>query len=353
MTKWLLAALIACPSDDDTTGHTGAPGERFTVLGDADNLPPAALLSLWGSSDSDVFVVGADDGTGPVVLQWDGTAWTRLQTGTTGDIWWVWSDGGDRVWFSGEGGRVLMYTRSTDEWVETVIADPTYKLFGIWGASAADIWTVAGQIDNALDGAIYHYDGVSWTQSALVPRKDAWPSEPTGGAVQKRQAFKVWGAASDDVWVVGTLGLTMHWDGDTWTDIRPEPVNNTTTFTTVNGCGSTNVWQVGGFGNAFVAHWDGLQWIDDTPPPQDIVPFFNGVFCRDDQVVACGGGGAIYWRQDSGWEADPRPKATGRDFHACWIDPAGAAWAVGGDLSNQTEGSIVYGGDQVAPVSGL
>jgi hypothetical protein len=348
MTKWFWAAawLVACTDKTPETGDTGAEA-TLTVLGDPTVLPAAALLSLWGSAHDDVFIVGSDDGSGPVVLHWDGAAWAKLDTGTTGDLWWAWSDGGDVVYMVGDGGRLVTYTRSTGAFAEEVIADPAYKLFGIWGSSPTDLWVAAAQTENGLDGAVYHYDGASWTQSTLIPRKEG------DGGVTRRQAFKVWGSGPSDVWVVGTFGMVMHYDGAGWTDIRPEPVNNTTTLTTVAGSGPDNVYAVGGFGNAIVAHWDGVSWTDDSPPPTDIVPFFNGVSVTDDQVVACGGSGAIYHRVADQWAPDPRPRATGFDFHACWLDELGAVWAVGGDLSSQTAGVIVYGGDDVEPISTL
>jgi hypothetical protein len=345
MRTWLVWALVACNGDKDDTGNTGdtgGPQERWTVLGDETNLPAAGLLSLWGSS-SDMFVVGADDGQGPVVLHWDGSVWTRLDTGTTGDLWWVWSDGGDTVWMSGEAGRMLTYTRSTGAFAEEVITNPVYKLFGVWGTSPTDIWTVGGDITGNADGVILHWDGVSWGEAFATPREGT-PGGP-------RQAFKVWGSGPSDVWVVGTFALVMHWDGAVWESFPP-PVYETTTLTTVSGTGPDGVWMVGGPGNARVAHWDGTTLTDDTPPPQDIVPGFNGVYASSTHgVVACGESGSIYWRADTGWEADPRAVATEWAFHACWIDDEGSVWAVGGDLTGLTQGVIVYGGDSASPVS--
>ncbi|MEQ1505307.1 MAG: hypothetical protein ABMB14_23955 [Myxococcota bacterium] len=341
-----LLGLSACAGDDtdDKTSDSGTtpPGEQWTVIGNADNLPAAALLSIWGKSD-DMFVVGADDGAGPVVLHWDGAAWGRLDTGTTDDLWWVWSDGGDQVLIGGEGARVVTYTRSTGAFSETVISTfPQYTIFGIWGSSPTDVWAVGGDVGNSLPGAIFHFDGTAWTQAAEAP------ADPDGN---RRQAFKVWGSAADDVWVIGTGALVMHWDGAAWTGLE-QPLYGETPLTTVSGRAPNDVYAVGGFNNAAVAHWDGTAWTDDSPPPQAIAPNFNGVFASAQfGVVACGGNGSIYWRQDTGWEVDARPPATARDFHACWIDEAGAVWAVGGDLTNQTEGVVIYGGDTVAPVS--
>ncbi|WP_224245320.1 DUF6851 domain-containing protein [Hyalangium gracile] len=50
---------------------------------------PAALLSITGRSRSDVWAVGADKGSGPEVLHYDGIEWRKLETGHRGDLWWV------------------------------------------------------------------------------------------------------------------------------------------------------------------------------------------------------------------------------------------------------------------------
>ena len=52
---------------------------------------PAALLSISGTSPTDVFAVGADqkDGRGPYVAHYDGTGWRRLDSGASGDLWWI------------------------------------------------------------------------------------------------------------------------------------------------------------------------------------------------------------------------------------------------------------------------
>ena len=52
---------------------------------------PGALLSISGTSPTDVYAVGADpeDGRGPLVVHYDGASWERLDSGATGDLWWI------------------------------------------------------------------------------------------------------------------------------------------------------------------------------------------------------------------------------------------------------------------------
>jgi len=178
------------------------------------------------------------------------------------------------------------------------------------------------------------------------------PVDPDNG-VTKRQVFKVWGAASDDVWFVGTGALVLRWDGTAMETAYDQPIYHTTQLTTVHGRAADDVYAVGGFSNAAVVHFDGTAWTDESPPPAAIAPAFNGVFASDAHgTVACGVRGSIWWHGDTHeWTKDPRPAGTQRDFHACWIDETGEPWAVGGDLTGGTEGAVITGNDSIPPIA--
>ena len=74
--------LSACPTEPDRI----PPVEQWTQVV---STPQAALLSVHGTTNANVWMVGADDGSGPLVLRWDGTTWPRKDTGVEGDLWWV------------------------------------------------------------------------------------------------------------------------------------------------------------------------------------------------------------------------------------------------------------------------
>ena len=67
-----IAMLAACG------GGAAGPDPMWDVV--AEN-QPAALLSVWSASATDVWVVGGDPrtGTGPIVEHYDGTTWTKLR----------------------------------------------------------------------------------------------------------------------------------------------------------------------------------------------------------------------------------------------------------------------------------
>src|SRR5262249_17724997 len=82
-----LARDHMCTVAGNTPTPTVAAGTLRLILKQL----PAALISVTGTSASDVTTVGADpdDGFGPYVLHYDGQKWKRLRTGATGDLWWI------------------------------------------------------------------------------------------------------------------------------------------------------------------------------------------------------------------------------------------------------------------------
>jgi len=339
----VMALCVGCGGKSDTTDTGGEtdvvpPTPAGQVVGEGLS---ASLYSAWGTSASDVYMVGADDGTGPLVLHYDGVDWTRLETGTTGDLWWVWGDGQDSVWIAGEGGRVVRYTVSTGTFEEEVVTGDNITLFGIWGSGPDDLWTVGGDTNSGAGGTVVHYDGADWTAAADLP------AEASGGLV-----YKVWGSSGDDLWMVGTNALLMHSDGaGTWR-VDPPPIYASNPLFTVAGCGS-EVVAVGGYGNAAIARNEGSGWVDDSPPAADVAPGFNGV------VVDCtygtygvGNNGAI-WKRDGAWAPTGETPLTLLDFHGVWVDPDGGVWAVGGKLSAQNDGFVAYDGPATIPVIAL
>ena len=137
----ILLALSACPPEPP-------PPPKWAIV--AEKLPNA-LLSVWGTSASDVWTVGSDtgDGKGPLVLHFDGTSWERKETGSTGDLWWVFGFADGPVYVGGEGGKILRYTNGTF----TRLTTPgTAVVSGIWGATPDDVWAVGAESGGARAG---------------------------------------------------------------------------------------------------------------------------------------------------------------------------------------------------------
>jgi hypothetical protein len=323
-----ITLLTACPNESEPQSE-----QQWQIVHEA---LPGALLSVWGTSSSDVWTVGGDalDGTGPLVLHFDGQSWTRMETGLTeGNLWWVFGFEGGPVYFGGDGGVIVRYAEGTFTTMQT---PSTQTVFGIWGSSPDDVWAVGGDSESV--------GGFAWRLSGGA---DAWEPEPTVPADVPASAaiWKIYGTGPDDAWLVGSNGVALHWDGAALT---PGDTGVGSSLFTVHEAGGRYV-AVGGAATGIIVEYDGATWTDVTPdpPPQGL----SGVCVADDgDGLAVGLFGGIYRRVDGVWTTPADLDLPVRDdFHGAWIDDEGGLWAVGGQTFSYplTDGVMLHWGEDV------
>jgi hypothetical protein len=312
-TPWvLLAALfLACSARSLQPGQdagrlpdAGVTGDGAPISKDGGDPPPTSawsvfatlgapgLQKIWGTSDSDIWVVGSTfanvpgpvfEGTPvpsplPRIVHYDGTGWRDV--GVTGsaipaeiwgrardDIWttgevirhfdgvsWrdvaspqgalpVWGASANDVWF-GAGTQMLHWDGAA---ITAVSSPPVDTLLSAWGFSASDVWAGGG------GGGLIHWDGKLWS------------SMPAGSTLY---IYGLWGARPDDLWGVGNGGNRLHWNGRFVTPSE----ELWTWFYAVTGISAGDVWGVGdccwqaGPNKAWVSHYDGVRWTDATVP---------------------------------------------------------------------------------------
>ena len=294
----------------------------------AENLP-GALMSVWGTAASDVYVVGADVGAGPMAYHLSGNEWSAVDGLSPGDVWWVSGDE-ERVWMAGAGGRVFRQDRASgmlDAWQ----LDEVSTFFGIWGPGDGTAVAVGGNPELPNNAAVlFTFDGAQWSQVELPPE-----------VAEQYALYKVWGKAGSDAWAVGTGGVSLHFDGATWTYV--DTVSYVNLFTVHDG------YAVGGDigGTILSLSTAGMVWADESP---DFAVQITGVH-GGENAVAVGVRGSVWHRGGTAWEPDPRALPTYQDLHCAWVDPDGGVWAAGGHVSGAPliQGALVYGGRATIP----
>lgn len=292
---------------------------------------PGALLSVWGTSATDVWSVGGDarDGSGPLVLHYDGKAWKRVPTGqTSGDLWWVFGFAGGPIFMSGAGGVILRYENGAFTKMTTPGTD---TVFGIWGDSPTSLWAVGGSFDTK---------GFAWR---LVD--GAWKAEPSlpSGAVADAAIWKVFGTSANDAWLVGSKGLSFHWDG---TALAQQPTGVGSSIFTDHASGGRFA-AAGGQASGFVLENDGSGWKKVLDATYGLTGVALG---PNDTGYAVGAYASVYARDRSGWHEEDTGVAFQHDLHGVWIDPSGGVWAVGGRTASfpLVDGLMLHKGDAVA-----
>lgn len=308
----------ACSSDD------AAPGvPTWTLLGqDLDR----ALTSVWGASERDVWAVGSDAGSGPLVLHFDGRGFARFETGVAADLWWVFGFEDGPVFLGGSGGTIVRI----DDGKSAVMQTPgTGTVFGLWGTAPDDMWAVGGA-EGGADGAfVWRLVGERW-----LPAGD-FPTEL--GA--DRALWKVWGQGPDDVWSVGTSGLALHAAEGSF---EVDDLGGGESLFTVHAAAGRFV-AVGGIVSGLLYENEGNGW---QRVDEGTLPGLTGVhMTSSNEGFAVGRFGAFVERRQGAWREAAGPQ-TNETLHAVWVDPRGGIWSVGGQLDVQplARGVLAYRG---------
>ena len=300
----------------------------------ADGSLNRVTLAVWGDSPTSVYFVGGgrgvvNNGT-PIpglFMHWDGKDFTELGA-VDPTFWWVHGFSANDVWAAGEKGSIAHWDGTKITVVTNLI---TATLAGLWGSSSSDLWAVGGTLGNepGENDVILHCTG-SCDQAGSWKKID--PPMKTNLAY-----FKIWGAAANDIYLVGLGGLIAHYDGSMW-----KPQNSgvgVTSLLTVNGSAANDVYAVGGPPGGVLLHSTdgGVTWTKDTTQP-----FSNGlvgVFAHPSgRLVVTGLNGQKYVRDGGVWKdyTDQAPLYT--DLHAVWLDSTGkTGFMVGGNYTTPPE----------------
>lgn len=321
--------LLACPKPSPEEEHWQMVHEDLE----------GALLSVWGTSSTDVWAVGANtrDGAGPLVIHYDGDAWERMDTGLTqGDLWWVFGFEGGPVYMGGDGGVILEYDGDAFSVMDTP-GDAT--VFGIWGTSPDDMWAVGGASD-ATGGFAWRWQGDTWQLEPSLPA-----DVPTSAAL-----WKAYGFGANDAWLVGSNGVALHWNG---TDLTAGNTGVGSSLFTVHGYGDNYV-AVGGLATGVIVENTHGTWENVTPDP---VPMgLSGVTVGAEGTgIAVGLFGGLYVREDGAWRAEDSGLSLAQNLHGSWIDENGGLWAVGGQTLSPplNKGLLIHRGFSEVSQGGL
>jgi len=258
-------------TDDDASG---TESEDAWVVAHSVGEDVGRFLSVWGTSVETLYVVGgqrdpdAGINTG-ALLRYNGSTWSDAPLpDDVPTINWVYGVQDRRV-LVGDQGTVLWRDGDEGEWTAGSCAT-VVPLWGVWGAAPDDLWVVGGDGFNK-DAVLCHFDGVAWAQTPL-PK----------ASLETHALFKVWGTSADNVFAVGDNGWIVHYDGEQWEE---QASGTPADLISLWGTGPDEILAVGGRATATLARWDGTAWTSETV---NDVPGLNGIWMdpQGDAVVA-------------------------------------------------------------------
>jgi hypothetical protein len=258
------------------------------------------LSDVMGSAGGPLWIVGPRG----ALFSYDGGTVESLTTDVLPELGFfpVLDLGPDDVWVSGGGD---LFHDAGSGWVSVPLRTNTSPSGLLWAPNPNDIWSFKG------DGSIDRFDRETWTIE--LRSVDSLITSPRA----------VWGTV-DDLYVVG-IG-SAHLVNGVW-----ERLLGGGSFAGVWGAAPDDVWVVGG--NRCWSHWYDGAWERLCSGSDDVL--YRSVWgSASNDVWLVGTRGDIYQNTGSGWVESP--SGTTDDLHWIWGNSASDIWAVG------VEGMILH-----------
>lgn len=165
--------------------------------------------------------------------------WTVTRPGfSDAALFNVWDDGQGTTYGTGQFGEIFR-SRTVGVW-ERIGFDSDVSFTGVWGSSPTDIWIVG------TGGVILHGDG------------NTFQPVSSGTTIS---LLGVWGLSATDVWAVGDQGVILKWNGTQWSQ-QSAPVS--TDLWGIWAANTSAVFVVGN--NGVILRYDGQQWRRQDSP---------------------------------------------------------------------------------------
>lgn len=166
----------------------------------------AGIHSAWGTSSSDLFVVG-DSG---LVAHFDGKSWTKMATGTRENLYSISGTDNNNIWAAGyniDNGHTVLLHYTNGFWVFDPFSNiPTPITGGVGSVKAFD--SAGHNVTLASASFVFHKrDSEPWVNvdSGKIPNNYA-------GYI----GIGLTGNSPNDFLCVGSWGLVIHWNGKGW-----------------------------------------------------------------------------------------------------------------------------------------
>jgi len=228
----------------------------------------------------------------PLILRWNGRAWTRF-TGLTGSsaLAGIAATSARNAWAVGftSGDQALILHWNGTRWKRMASPRPVSALlFGVGATSARNAWAVGATSGGKT--LILHWNGTRWARVA----------SPSLGGFNYLQ--RVAATSARNAWAVGYTSdgkaLILHWNGARWTRV-PSPIPGAQ-LAEVTATSAHSAWAVGATGSLngtfvcggdspaayttgryvaaepgsvvaanpkiVILHWNGSQWRRETSP---------------------------------------------------------------------------------------
>ncbi len=155
-----------------------------------------SINKIWGSSSNNLYVVGNNGN----IARFNGSLWTRIESGTTTNINDVWGyvnvDGNETIYCA-----VSFVFQLGDQKILTIMNNNVDSLSWNTGRRVHSVWTNSKNYVYTAGGGIFENKRGYWNEITEVPLY---------------YSDNIRGTENDNIFVCGDFGLFAHFNGSTW-----------------------------------------------------------------------------------------------------------------------------------------
>lgn len=162
--------------------------------------------------------------------------------------------------------------------------------FSLFGLSSTNIWSAGAWWKSTYDprALIMHFNGSEWIVSKL----------------EFQGLNAIWGTSSSNLYAVGIYGTIIHFDGNTWSEMRS---GTDLHLMDIYGTSNNDIYAVGGrddTGMGVLLHYDGISWkkIYERSYERGIPSGFTStIWGIDKEKYYLSSGSGYYMGTDTNW----------------------------------------------------
>jgi hypothetical protein len=134
----------------------------------------------------------------------------------------------------GDDGAIFYYDGSS--WTQET-SPTTYDIYQVKILSQTNVWARS-------ESVVIHYDGINWAKLSGTPSE-------FGGYDSKILSMEILG---EKIWIGSSYGKIYHYNGSSWSDISL----NVSSIMDIQALADNDVWAVDAYGK--ILHYDGISW---------------------------------------------------------------------------------------------
>jgi hypothetical protein len=169
---------------------------------------PYQMNKLWGSSSSDLYVVGNNGN----IAHWNGSKWTKIESGTDVDLLDIWGSPDGTVWacgYTGDYATTVLLRYDGTIWNKLYEGSPNNQNNNEYIGPIAGVWTNSNFFTYVTNWAFIYTQPNNNTLD--IKRITPWFSDV---------AFAMRGTDHNNIFIAGQDGLVGHYNGVTYTEFN-------------------------------------------------------------------------------------------------------------------------------------